>query len=291
MHDPRDTLLICTDLDRTLIPNGTQPDTPGSLRLFTDIVHSRGVLLAYVTGRNIDQTLQGITEFMLPTPAYVISDVGASIYVQTDDKWIRDELWDNCLARDWTAETRKKIEYSVNQIPQLRLQEREKQGRFKISFTADDSADMGCIQKEIKQRADETHGPYNIISSFDEGEKRHLIDILPRKASKLKALEYLAQSLGIPLSRTVFSGDSGNDMDVLVGPVKGILVANAAQYVKETALGLSERSGTLDRIYIAKGGPGMNGNYSAGIIEGLVHYFPDRFQKTEPTKKRRKSQE
>jgi hypothetical protein len=35
-------------------------------------------------------------------------------------------------------------------------------------------------------------------------------------------------------------------------------------------------SAQQDTLYVAQGGYlGMNGNYSAGILEGLAHYWPE----------------
>ena len=46
--------------------------------------------------------------------------------------------------------------------------------------------------------------------------------------------------------------------------------------VREEALQLSRASGNDDQLYISKGGfQGMNGNYSAGMLEGIAHYYPD----------------
>ena len=34
--------------------------------------------------------------------------------------------------------------------------------------------------------------------------------------------------------------------------------------------------GNSDQLFVARGGfMGMNGNYSAGILEGLVYFFPE----------------
>ena len=45
-------LLLCTDLDRTLIPNGPQPESPGARDRFAALAGSPHVVLAYVTGRH-----------------------------------------------------------------------------------------------------------------------------------------------------------------------------------------------------------------------------------------------
>ena len=46
-------LLLCTDLDRTLIPNGTQPESPRARELFKRLVSHEEVTLVYVTGRHL----------------------------------------------------------------------------------------------------------------------------------------------------------------------------------------------------------------------------------------------
>ena len=74
----------------------------------------------------------------------------------------------------------------------------------------------------------------------------------------------------------MFAGDSGNDLPVLTSDVPAVLVHNAADNVREQALSDARAAGTLDQLYLAQGGfMGMNGNYSAGIVEGVIHYRPD----------------
>jgi hypothetical protein len=54
------------------------------------------------------------------------------------------------------------------------------------------------------------------------------------------------------------------------------LVANASDEVRQTAIAGSARSGNGDRLYCARGDfDGMNGNYAAGILEGIAHFHPD----------------
>ena len=69
----------------------------------------------------------------------------------------------------------------------------------------------------------------------------------------------------------MFAGDSGNDLDVLISDIRSVLVANADAETKRRA---EKASG--EALYVAKGGYlGMNGNYSAGILEGAAHYWPE----------------
>lgn len=97
------------------------------------------------------------------------------------------------------------------------------------------------------------------------------MDVTPVSANKLHAIRFLMHQHNFHHANTVFAGDSGNDMDVLMSPLLSVLVANASAQVKALAANAHE-----DSLYIAAGGYlGMNGNYGAGILEGVAHYLPE----------------
>jgi len=63
---------------------------------------------------------------------------------------------------------------------------------------------------------------------------------------------------------------------VLASPIPSVLVANGHPAVREEAQRLAETRGCAERLYEAVGGwGGMNGNYSAGILEGVAHFHPE----------------
>ena len=68
-------LLLCTDLDRTLLPNGPQPESQGARMLFKRLAERPEVTLAYVTGRHRKLVEKAISLYRLPLPNYVITDV------------------------------------------------------------------------------------------------------------------------------------------------------------------------------------------------------------------------
>ena len=73
----------------------------------------------------------------------------------------------------------------------------------------------------------------------------------------------------------MFSGDSGNDLPVLISPIPAILVNNASPELKAEAVQLANKAGTAAALYLAQGGfLDMNGHYAAGILEGIAHYHP-----------------
>ena len=60
-------LLLCADMDRTLIPNGNQTESPRAMERFRQLSDRQEVTLVYVTGRHRELIEQAIAEFGLPT--------------------------------------------------------------------------------------------------------------------------------------------------------------------------------------------------------------------------------
>ena len=96
-------LLLCMDLDRTVLPNGAQPESPGARALFSALADRPGVTLAYVTGRDRRLVGQAITNYRLPQPDYVIGDVGTTIYAVHDGDWEPRVDWEQTIAPDWAG--------------------------------------------------------------------------------------------------------------------------------------------------------------------------------------------
>jgi hypothetical protein len=158
----------------------------------------------------------------------------------------------------------------------FRLQEEEKQNRFKVSYYTDPDLKMEVVRERISILL-KAHGVSStVIWSRDDAARCGLLDILPPKANKLQAIRFLMKQEKIPETDTVFAGDSGNDLDALTSGLQAILVKNSAADVRKAAFEELGKKGLTDCLYIAKGGlHGMNGNYAAGVVEGLVHFFPE----------------
>jgi len=264
-----DPLLLCTDLDRTLLPNGKHAESPHAREHFCHFVAQNPVSLAYVTGRDQHLVQQAIEDYEIPVPDFALTDVGASAYQIQDGQWQRLSAWDEQLSTIWSALTREKIAELLDKHPQLRLQEAEKQERFKLSFYVDLPIEHQSLVQNIHMRLKQQHLSAHLIWSEDEEINVGLLDVLPDNAGKLKAIQFLMQHLGFNDHNTVFAGDSGNDLDVMLSPVPAILVANAANVVRQEIL-----EQKIESIYLAQGGYlGMNGCYSAGVLEGIAHYL------------------
>ena len=270
-----ESILICTDLDRTLLPNGVQPESAGARRRFAALASRPEVTLAYVTGRHRALVGQAISCYALPQPAYVIADVGTSIYQLTDGRWNAWDQWQREIAPDWNGADNTALRQLFADLSAARLQEAAKQSTYKLSYYVSLQAARGALLEEMRRRLNERGIRASLIWSVDEPAGIGLLDVLPGRATKLHAIEFLMQHKGFSLDRSVFAGDSGNDLPVLASAVPAILVANAAGEIREAATTHAEAAGNGAALYLAKGGfRGMNGNYSAGILEGLVHYMP-----------------
>ena len=268
-------LLICTDLDRTLLPNGTQPESPRAREYFARFCHNGGVTLVYVSGRNRKLVERAITCYTLPHPALVISDVGTKMYDLRDGSWQTLHEWEEEIAPDWKGKTSGDLRKLFRDVNHLNLQEREKQNIYKLSYYFSLHQDKRKLMEELRKRLDPNDINVSFIWSVDDPAGVGLLDIIPRSATKLHAIEFIRTRLGFSLDETIFAGDSGNDLPVLISPIQAILVANATEAVREEALAGARNSGTLDAIYFARGKTFGNGNYSTGIIEGIIHYKPE----------------
>lgn len=272
-------IFICTDLDQTLIPNGKADESPLAGLRFSKLVARPEITLAYVSGRHYAHVLEAIQHFRLPQPQYVIADVGSTIYTFSEDAtdeapqpW---EAWTQNIAPDWAGYKPCEIHALFSDLSALHLQEPAKQNDFKLSYNVVSEMDHMSLLKVMETRLSE-HGIHaRLIWSVEESTKTGLLDILPAQASKYHAIVFMMQHLNFSITHTVFSGDSGNDMEVLRSPIQAVLVANSSSSIQQQALQHAKQEGTLEKLYIAKGGfMGMNGNYGGGILEGIAHYLP-----------------
>jgi sucrose-6F-phosphate phosphohydrolase len=273
MNEPR--LFLCTDLDRTLLPNGPQPESPRARALFAQLVNRPQVILAYVTGRHRTLVDRAIANYVLPKPNFAITDVGTKIHAREKDHWRLWPDWEQEIERDWAGYDHAAISRLFSDLRPLRLQELAKQNTHKVSYYLPVQVNRVALQTEMQQRMAEKHIRASFVWSVDEPAGVGLLDVVPERATKLHAVEFLRERLGVSREQTLFAGDSGNDLAVMASDIPAVLVANAVQEVRRLALQEARAAGHEDALYLARGGYlSMNGNYSAGILEGVAHFQP-----------------
>lgn len=276
MKPTTNTILLCMDMDRTALPNGQQEESPQARPLLRRLAAHPEMVIAYVSGRRKQLQIEAIEQYDLPPPAFGVADVGTSIYEVTDGEWTPSTEWQEEIARSWQGRNVDEIKPLLESVKDLRPQEPEAQGPFKLSYFAPPNLDHGEVIRRIQARLQPEGFRSSIIWSVDETTETGLLDILPERATKLHAVEFLMKRVGVDEQHTVYAGDSGNDLPVLTSGLQAVLVANAILEVRKQAESEVKARGCDDRLYLARGGfLGMNGNYAAGILEGLAHFAPE----------------
>jgi sucrose-6F-phosphate phosphohydrolase len=273
--------LLCTDLDRTLVPNGEQHESPLARPVLWQLLRSHDMALAYVSGRDLDRVLSAIAEYALQVPDFIVADVGTSIHVPAAGGWQLQSDWSAYIARDWNGLDSEGIRRSLASVMDLQDQEDDRQAPFKRSYYLPANADTAAIGKQLQTHLHDSGIDASLVFSDDSENGVGLLDVLPRHATKLDAILHVCRLCGAEQSRTLFSGDSGNDVTALASGLPSVTVRNADEPTRRAVQRLAELNGTIDSSYQASGGlpladgTELNGNYAAGIVEGLVHFTPE----------------
>jgi sucrose-phosphate synthase len=238
--------VLVSDIDGTLIEPSL--NNPGLEELKTYLANrSNNMAFAMASGRNLELVKKVINEEQFPLPDFVICSVGTEIYYTNGKDYILDKGWATFLAGRWK---RDEIANRLKKIKWIKLQEDEAQNPFKISY---------YYEKE-KYNYDELidalgSGWYNVNIIPSHGQ---YIDFIPKRASKGNAIKFLCRKWNISLANVVAAGDSGNDIDMFRGAIKGIIVGNRSEELANYV--------TSKNIYVAKE------SASSGILEGLRYY-------------------
>ena len=237
--------MLVTDIDNTLIL--PENDNPGLKELIAKLnQREKGTVFALASGRNLDLVKQAIEKYHLPLPDIIISSVGSEIFYACPD-FIEDKGWASFLKKHWKREV---IVKQLENVSWLRLQEEEAQKEFKVSYYYDEKI---YKEKELREILAKIWHQINIVKSHGT-----FMDILPKKASKGHAIIFLCHKWSIPIDQVYAAGDSGNDLDMFRGPIKGTIVGNHAAELADLK--------PHKNLFFA------TQEAAAGISEGLDHY-------------------
>ncbi len=268
--------VLASDLDRTLFPNGDQ-EYDGSMDDLNRIVGENNITVIYVTGRNVEQVKSGMKKYNPPEPVHLVAEVGTRVYTYVGNNFTEDSSYIQHIdthTRNWN---RLDIEARLESLKQLTLQEEHNQNRFKISFYLQAVSEAEAVVSKAEELVQQETPDAHIIYSVDETKGLGLVDVLPKRANKLEALEFVRKKIGVEKEDILYAGDSGNDLIPLTSGYKAVLVKNAIDEVRRQVQEEAERNGYFERVYFAKGVDEQdigkyNGNYTSGIIEGLFHF-------------------
>ena len=233
--------LMITDIDNTLV--GDNASMLHLLKLLEQ--YKESIAWGVATGRSLELTIEAMTEYDIPVPDILICSVGTEIYYGPDLRM--DKGWQQHISDKWKPE---QIKATLQELDFLSSQEAEGQRAHKISYYMEDKPDYLA---EVHRRLWEEKLPCEVIYSHGQ-----FLDILPKRASKGKAIKYLKYKYEFPSSKVMVAGDSGNDEDMIRGNDNGLVVGNHSEEL--------EKLRGKARIYFS------SKTYAAGIIDGLVHY-------------------
>lgn len=264
--------MLASDLDGTLIPLDGHPENRADLGQLVDELGRAGMTLTFVTGRHLALVEDAMRRHGLPRPGWLICDVGTSIYqTDQDESSTSGRLRPTSAYADHLAEIVAawdvdRLHRLLAEVPGVRKQEAEKQGRFKLSYYCD-RGELERVVDEVERRVAGAEAPYRVIASVDPFTDDGLIDLLPVGVSKAYALDWLVSHAGHERDRVLFAGDSGNDLAALTAGYRSIVVGNAAEDVVERARSGHHEAGWADRLYVAEKPA------TSGVLEGLRHYL------------------
>ena len=233
--------LMITDIDNTLIG-----DNDSMHRLLNLLEQYReSIAWGVATGRSLELTLEAMTEYDIPVPDILICSVGTEIYYGPDLRM--DKGWQQHISHRWKPEH---VKSALLVLDFLTSQEAEGQRAHKISYYMENNPDYLA---EVYRRLEEEKLSCQVIYSHGQ-----FLDILPKRASKGNAINYLKYKYEFPSSKVMVAGDSGNDEDMIRGANNGLVVGNHS-------VELEKLRGKL-RVFFSRK------TYAAGIVDGLVHY-------------------
>jgi sucrose-6F-phosphate phosphohydrolase len=203
------------------------------------------------TGRRYDQVLSGLADEGLPQPDAIIAQVGSEIYLPPFHEAAQPmAAWDALLSADFD---RAEAEAFCSDVPGLQAQPEYFCSALKFSAYLDACDEPAAVAELIHNRVREHNAAYRVV--FSSGKD---LDILPARAGKGKALQFLVDHWGCGFGPLVAAGDTGNDLDLFVECDHGIAVANAQVELKEWV-----GAAGAERAVVA------GGRSAAGVHEGL----------------------
>ena len=238
-------LFIISDLDGTLV-EGDKTDGLDELKKWISERRDK-IIFGVASGRNRLITQEALTYYDMPKPDILICSAGSEIFYT--EKMIPDNGYESHIDYQWK---RNELKNALAKFPGIHLQEKAAQWNYKLSyyvdvnFDEDNLADLYKFLDDRKLRA-------KILLT-----ENHYLDLLPFRASKGSAVRYLSYKWKVPLRNFITAGNSGNDIDMLKGKAKGIVVSNYSRELEEL------RGNKL--IYFSKY------PLSKGVLDGIKYH-------------------
>ncbi|HEU4846214.1 MAG TPA: glucosylglycerol-phosphate synthase [Burkholderiaceae bacterium] len=198
-------LILATDLDGTLLA-GSQESRRRVRELFNNA--AQGARLVFVTGRSIETIMPLLSDPTIPTPAYIVADVGATI-LHGDLRPV--EPLQHAIAARWPGS-----QAVLQALAGFGLERQSVPQERRCSFLATAAALTPALRAAVDALGCDL--------LFSAG---RYLDVLPRGVGKGAALLALAAAEGIDAADIVVAGDTLNDLSMYVAGFRGIVVGGA----------------------------------------------------------------
>lgn len=257
--------ILVTDLDGTFIPLSQDADNQDALAQFREVFRTQSKTLVFATGRHLASVEEAIEDFDLPTPSWIIADVGVSIFRMESGRAIPIVEYEEFLKTETNGTRPSDLQSMFAKIPDLQLQPGISQSMFKLSYLCDPK-DLSRLTTSMEALIRQKGFNLACTSSVDPIGEVGLIDVLPRAASKHAALRWLTQFVPFKIDSVVYAGDSGNDRPALTGDFRSILVGNADPSLRQNVVAEVLQKGRRERLYCA------SASATSGVLEGCRHF-------------------
>jgi sucrose-6F-phosphate phosphohydrolase len=261
-----------TDLDGTLIPLQQHPETATDLEKFRQLHLADKFRLVYVTGRHFASACEAIETHNLPTPSFLICNVGTEIYrgsgsAESTTTWHQLNDYSATLSGILQGWTREGLERSLAEVAELRMQEPEKLSSFKLSYYVD-AEQLASTTDAVATVLSRTDAPFSVLGSVDPFNGNGLIDLLPQTVDKAYAVRWIAHELNLDFStQVIYAGDSGNDLAMLTANCRAIIVSNATEELRVNVMAIRSAGELRQPIYPAESPA------TSGVLEGLMSFL------------------
>ncbi|WP_062112846.1 HAD-IIB family hydrolase [Aureimonas sp. AU40] len=240
---PVDQILIC-DIDNTLVGCDV------GVRRFTEWrSEQEGMVFGVATGRSFHSAMSILEQRDAPRPQVMITSVGSEVYHldANGTTYTADPDWRAIVQRGWN---RGAVLRALKGLPGLVPQAALEQRAFKLSYFSDGDRE---VTSRVRARLEAAGLRCSVIHSHGR-----YLDILPVRASKGTAVEFVRQRYGLPENAVFVAGDSGNDIEMLRTIPQAIIVANFSDDLASLP--------ALSHSYVAQA------THARGVIEGVLHF-------------------
>lgn len=233
-------LVLATDLDGTFLGGSDEE----RCALYSALEARDDVLLVFVTGRDVDFIRDLVAQPEMPTPRYIVGDVGTSVYdVAADFKPVL-ELEHEIAARWNNANER--VVAMLKDEPGIELQPTPFRHRVSYYYRPEE------LREETVRKIEEAG--FDCLTSADL-----YLDVLPRGIAKGPTLRRMVEALSLPHEKVLTAGDTMNDLSMLDCGLKAVAVGNSEDRLMAA---LPE----APHVYRAAG------HGCAGVLEAIHHF-------------------